>query len=177
MATVLVTGGAGYVGSHACKALARAGHVPVTYDSLIRGHRGLVKWGPLEVGDLHDAARLREVMRAHRPAVVMHFASFISIAESIAQPDLYDHNIVAGTRTLVETMTAEGLATLVVSSSASVYGTPRYLPIPEGAPLVTYATRGLDPYRGFPEFLRAAAALSPAATATLARSASGFARV
>lgn len=136
MATVLVTGGAGYVGSHACKALARAGHVPVTYDSLIRGHRELVKWGPLETGDLHDAARLREVMRAHRPHVVMHFASFMSIAESIAQPDLYDHNIVAGTRTLVETMTAEGLTTLVVSSSASVYGTPRYLPIPEGAPCI-----------------------------------------
>lgn len=136
MATVLVTGGAGYVGTHACKALARAGHVPVTYDSLIRGHRELVKWGPLAEGDLHDPSRLREVIRAHRPDVVMHFASFMSIAESIAQPALYDRNIVAGTQTLVEAMSAEGLNTLVVSSSASVYGTPRHLPIPEGAPCV-----------------------------------------
>jgi UDP-arabinose 4-epimerase len=134
MATVLVTGGAGYVGSHVCKALARAGHLPVTYDSLIRGHRELVKWGPLEIGDLHDVARLRQVMASHRPDVVMHFASFITISESIAQPELYDHNIVAGTQALVEAMIGEGLKTLVVSSSASVYGTPRHLPIPESAP-------------------------------------------
>lgn len=141
MATVLVTGGAGYVGSHVCKALALAGHLPVTYDSLIRGHRELVKWGPLEVGDLHDISRLRQAITAHRPDVVMHFASFISIAESIAQPALYDHNIVAGTQALVAAMTAEGLKTLVVSSSASVYGTPRDLPIPEGAPC-----RPVNPY-------------------------------
>lgn len=134
MATVLVTGGAGYVGSHACKVLARAGHVPVTYDSLIRGHRELVKWGPLEVGDLDDKFCLRRVMSAHRPDVVMHFASFTSINESTAQPELYEHNIVAGTRTLVEAMADEGLKTLIVSSSASVYGTPNDVPISEYTP-------------------------------------------
>ncbi len=141
MATVLVTGGAGYVGSHACKALARAGHVPVTYDSLIRGHRELVKWGPLEVGDIHDKTRLSEVMRVHRPVAVMHFASFIFVNESVAQPDLYERNIVGGTQTLLEAMAAQGVGTLVVSSSAAVYGIPSSTPITEDAPC-----RPVNPY-------------------------------
>ena len=103
MATVLITGGAGYVGSHACKALARAGHTPVVYDSLIRGHRELVKWGPLEIGDIHDRARLIEVMNRHHPVAVMHFASFIFVGESVEKPDLYEENIVGGTRTCTST--------------------------------------------------------------------------
>lgn len=134
MATILVTGGAGYVGSHACKALARAGHVPVTYDSLIRGHRELVKWGPLETGDIHDKARLIAVMDKYRPAAVMHFASFIFVNESVAQPQLYEHNIVGGTQTLVDAMAGANVKTLVVSSSAAVYGIPSSVPIPEEAP-------------------------------------------
>ena len=134
MATVLVTGGAGYVGSHTCKALARAGHLPVAYDSLIRGHRELVKWGPLEVGDIHDGARLRAVMDQYRPAAVMHFASFILVGESVAQPALYEENIVEGTRSLVAAMTEMAIPVLVVSSSAAVYGIPAHVPVTEDAP-------------------------------------------
>ena len=134
MATILVTGGAGYVGSHACKALARAGHRPVTYDSLIRGHRELVKWGPFEQGDIHDHERLRAVLKAYEPAAVMHFASFIFVNESVAQPELYERNIVGGTQTLVGAMAEAGIRTLVVSSSAAVYGIPAGSPITERAP-------------------------------------------
>jgi UDP-arabinose 4-epimerase len=134
MTTVLVTGGAGYVGSHACKALARAGHRPVVYDSLEYGHRELVKWGPLEVGDIHDRARLLEVIGKHRPAAVMHFASYIVVGESVTEPERYEHNIVGGTRVLADAMGAAGVKNLVVSSSAAVYGTPRTVPIPEDAP-------------------------------------------
>ena len=82
MGTVLVTGGAGYVGSHACKTLARAGYTPVTYDSLVHGHDWAVKWGPLEIGDMLDSARLEEVITRYRPEVVMHFAAFANVAES-----------------------------------------------------------------------------------------------
>jgi len=141
MATILVTGGAGYVGSHTCKALARAGHLPVTYDSLIRGHRELVKWGPLEVGDIHDGARLRAVMDQYRPAAVMHFASFILVGESVAQPALYEENIVEGTRSLVAAMTEMAIPALVVSSSAAVYGIPAHVPITEDA-----SVKPVNPY-------------------------------
>ncbi len=141
MATVLITGGAGYVGSHACKALARAGHVPVTYDSLIRGHRELVKWGPLEVGDIHDGDRLIEVMNKYRPTAVMHFASFIFVGESVEKPDLYEENIVGGTASLIKAMAAASVNNIVVSSSAAVYGTPARVPVSEDEPC-----RPLNPY-------------------------------
>ena len=81
MTTVLVTVGAGYVGSHAFKALALAGYTPVTYDNLSRGHRDAVKWGPLEVGDLLDGQRLAEVFAAHKPDAVMHFAALALVSE------------------------------------------------------------------------------------------------
>lgn len=134
MATILVTGGAGYVGSHACKALKRAGYTPVTYDNLGRGHRELVKWGPLVEGDLHDTDGLRAALRTHRPAAVMHFASLIDVAESVAQPEMYRHNIVEGTRSLLAAMKAEGVNRIVVSSSCSIYGVPDRMPIDETAP-------------------------------------------
>lgn len=134
MTTVLVTGGAGFVGSHACKALALAGHVPITYDSLECGHRELVKWGPLEIGDIHDRARLLEVMARHRPEAVMHFASYIVVGESVIKPEVYERNIVGGTRVLVDAMAAAGIGKLVVSSSAAVYGIPHTTPITEDAP-------------------------------------------
>ena len=85
---VLVTGGAGYVGSHTCKALAAAGHQPIVYDNLSRGHRSLVRWGPLEVGDLGDGARLREVIVRHRPDGIIHFAALTYVGESVADPAL-----------------------------------------------------------------------------------------
>lgn len=141
MATILVTGGAGYVGSHACKALARAGHVPVTYDSLERGHRELVKWGPLEQGDIHDAGRLAAAMGRHGVEAVMHFASYIFVDESVAKPDLYAHNIVEGTRALIGAMARAHVRRIVVSSSAAVYGLPATMPIRETEPC-----RPINPY-------------------------------
>jgi len=141
MSLVLVTGGAGYVGSHACKALARAGHIPVTYDNLERGHSELVKWGPLEVGDLHDRQRLQAVLERYRPKAVMHFASLILVGESVSQPALYQRNIVEGTRSLLTAMEAADIASLIVSSSCAVYGMPQVVPITEEAPC-----RPVNPY-------------------------------
>lgn len=141
MATILVTGGAGYVGSHACKALAHAGHVPVTYDNLMRGHRELVKWGPLEVGDISDRARLDQVIARHRPAAVMHFAALTLVNESVAQPDLYHRNNVGGTTCLLEAMDAADVKAIVVSSSAGVYGVPTQVPVAE-----TQACNPVNPY-------------------------------
>ena len=83
---VLVTGGAGYIGSHACEALARAGYEPVAYDNLSKGFRELVRFGPFEEGDIRDRARLLEVMRARRPIAVMHFAALSSVGESVQEP-------------------------------------------------------------------------------------------
>ena len=141
MATILVTGGAGYVGSHACKALAAAGHAPVVYDSLARGHRELVRWGPLEVGDLRDAARLDEVFARHRPVAVMHFAALAYVGESVQDPGLYYRNNVGGTLELLEAMRRAEVGTLVFSSTCSTYGIPERMPIGEDTP-----QRPINPY-------------------------------
>jgi UDP-arabinose 4-epimerase len=122
--TILVTGGAGYVGSHACKALAAAGYRPVVYDSLERGHRWAVKWGPLETGDILDAAALKQAMTRHKPAAVMHFAAYAFVGESVAAPGLYYRNNVMGTLTLLEAMRDAGIGTFVFSSTCATYGVP-----------------------------------------------------
>ena len=96
MKAVLVTGGAGYIGSHACKALAAAGYMPVDYDNLSRGHRHAVRWGPLVVGDLDDRSRLVGVMHEHRITGVMHFAAFAYVGESVTDPETYYRNNVGG---------------------------------------------------------------------------------
>jgi UDP-glucose-4-epimerase GalE len=129
--TVLVTGGAGYVGSHACKALAAAGYRPVTYDNLGRGHRELVRWGPLEEGDLLDAARLDAVLEQYRPGSVMHFAAFAYVGESVADPALYYRNNVQGSLTLLDAMRRHGIDRFVFSSTCAVYGVPERVPITE----------------------------------------------
>jgi len=131
---VLVTGGAGYIGSHTCKALAKAGYTPVVYDSLCRGNAWSVKWGPLEVGDLMDGERLRDVLRKYRPAGVIHFAAFAYVGESMQNPLMYYRNIVAGTVSLLRSMAAEGLDQLVFSSTCATYGTPETNPIRENMP-------------------------------------------
>jgi UDP-glucose-4-epimerase GalE len=141
VASILVTGGAGYVGSHACKALAAAGHTPVVYDNLGRGHRELVRWGPLEVGDLRDAARLAEVLARHRPAAVMHFAAFAYVGESVQDPALYYRNNVGGTLELLEAMRRAGVGALVFSSTCATYGIPERMPIDEDTP-----QRPINPY-------------------------------
>ena len=141
MTTVLVTGGAGYVGSHACKALAQAGYVPVTFDNLSRGHASAVKWGPLEQGDLLDTARLAEVISQHRPVAVMHFAGLALVSESVAQPELYFKNNVEGTKNLLDAMALASVRHMGFSSTCAVYGNPDVLPIGENAPL-----RPISPY-------------------------------
>src|SRR3954471_8971502 len=139
--SILVTGGAGYVGSHACKALAVAGYRPVVYDNLSRGHRGAVKWGPLVEGDLHDRDQLVAAMRSHHVAAVMHFAAFAYVGESVTSPELYYRNNVVGTLSLLDAMREAGVATIVFSSTCAVYGMPQTVPIretTEKAPLNPY---------------------------------------
>jgi len=129
--TVLVAGGAGYIGSYTCKALAAAGYMPLTYDNLSTGHRWAVKWGPLEVGEIADRRRLDEVIGRWRPNSVMHFAACISVAESVENPSLYYRNNVAATLNLLEAVRSHNIGRFVFSSSAAVYGIPGQTPIPE----------------------------------------------
>lgn len=136
MTTILVTGGAGYIGSHACKALAAAGFEPVTFDNLSRGFSHAVRWGPLEQGDLLDRARLDQVLRRYRPAAVMHFAALAYVGESVRQPGFYWRNNVAGSLNLLEAMQAAGTDRLVFSSTCAVYGQPQGNPIAEDTPLL-----------------------------------------
>jgi UDP-arabinose 4-epimerase len=133
-AKILVTGGAGYIGSHVCKALAGAGFEPLVYDNLRRGHRTSVRWGPLQVGDLTDKARLREVLLHHRPTSVMHFAALTYVGESVSDPALYYRNNVLGTLILLDAMREVGIETLVFSSTCAIYGAPKRLPLTEDHP-------------------------------------------
>ena len=116
MANILVTGGAGYIGSHTCKLLAAGGHTPIVYDNLSNGHRDAVRWGPFEAGEMTDGARLRAVIRAHRPHAVIHFAGLIEVALSVADPAAFYHTNVAGSLALLRAMTDEGVRTIVFSS-------------------------------------------------------------
>jgi len=116
--SVLVTGGAGYIGSHTCKALSRAGYAPVTYDNLVHGHEWAVKWGPLEKGDILDTSRLSEVISAYKPSAVVHFAAFAYVGESVEDPAKYYRNNVAGTLSLLDAMRQNGVNKL--SSQAHV---------------------------------------------------------
>jgi UDP-glucose-4-epimerase GalE len=123
--TVLITGGAGYIGSHVCKALAEAGDTPVCYDTLEKGHDWAVQWGPLEQGDIGDKTRLDEVFARHRPRAVIHLAGYIEVGESVRQPDRYLHNNVTKSHTLIETALRHDIEAVVFSSSCAVYGLPQ----------------------------------------------------
>ena len=134
MATILVTGGAGYVGSHCCLALSRAGHKVVVYDNLSNGHAKFAKWGPLEEGDIRDAARLGEVFAVHRPDAVLHCAALIEVGESVKFPERFHDVNVRGTQTLLDAMRDAGTSAFVFSSSCAVYGAPQRLPMDETHP-------------------------------------------
>lgn len=138
---ILVTGGAGYVGAHACKALAKRGYRPIAYDNLVYGHEAAVKWGPLEIGDIADRARLDAVIAQYRPQALMHFAAFTYVGESVADPGKYYRNNVAGTLSLLEALRDHGIGKMVFSSTAAVYGTPDMVPIGEAA-----AKAPINPY-------------------------------
>ena len=122
MPTVLVTGGAGYIGSHACKALSAAGYTPVTFDSLVTGWRDAVKFGPFEQGDLLDPAALERVFSRHQPVAVMHFAALSLVGECMANPGLYWRNNVTGSLNLIEAAVAAGCHDFVFSSTCATYG-------------------------------------------------------
>ncbi len=139
--TVLVTGGAGYIGSHACKALARAGFRPIAYDNLVYGHADAVKWGPLVDGDIADGPRLRAVLSAERVVAVMHFAAFAYVGESMTDPAKYFRNNTVGTLTLLDSMRDVGVDRIVFSSTCATYGIPSEVPISESTP-----QRPVNPY-------------------------------
>jgi UDP-arabinose 4-epimerase len=128
---ILVTGGAGYIGSHACKALAKAGYTPIAYDNLVYGHREAVRWGPLVEGDLGDAKLLADTLSRFEIAAAIHFAAFAYVGESMEKPQLYFHNNVVNTITLLDAMLAAKLRHIVFSSSCATYGTPARVPITE----------------------------------------------
>jgi UDP-arabinose 4-epimerase len=133
---VLVTGGAGYIGSHTCKLLAAAGQIPVVFDDLSQGHEWAVKWGPLERGSLNDPARLTDVFARHRVGAVIHFAASALVGESMTDPGKYFRNNALGTLNLIEAMRAAGVGTIVFSSTCATYGNPVRVPIDEGHPQV-----------------------------------------
>lgn len=139
--SVLVTGGAGYIGSHACKALAQAGYVPVTYDNLSRGHRHAVRWGPLVEGEIADRAVVAAALKAHHVSSVMHFAAFAYVGESGTDPALYYRNNVIGTLALLDAMREAGVDRIVFSSTCATYGLPEKIPIAETTP-----QRPVNPY-------------------------------
>ena len=147
MKNVLVTGGAGYIGSHACKMLARAGYIPIVFDNLVNGHRWAVKWGPLEEGDIADRKRLDTVVKKYKPKTIMHFAAEAYVEESIKNPGKYYRNNVAGTLVLLETMRDNLIKNIILSSSCATYGIPEQIPIPEEHP-----QNPINPY-GFSKFM------------------------
>lgn len=130
---ILVTGGAGYIGSHACKKLSRSGFVPVAFDNLVYGHEWAVKWGPFETGDLTDRQRLDAVIENHKPVAIMHFAAYAYVGESVTDPGRYYRNNVTGSLTLLEAARDHGIGNIVFSSTCAVYGVPEALPITEGS--------------------------------------------
>jgi UDP-arabinose 4-epimerase len=141
METVLVTGGAGYIGSHTCKALAQAGYTPVTVDDLSAGHRRAVRWGPLVEGDVADRRLMASVLREYRAEAVLHFASHASVSESMHRPARYLYGNVAGALALLEAMAECGVRRMVFSSTCAIYGIPRETPITEAS-----APAPINPY-------------------------------
>ncbi len=131
---VIVTGGAGYIGSHACKALSNAGYIPITFDNLTQGHRSAVQWGPLEVGDIADRELLNVVIEKYQPTAVMHFAAHAYVGESVENPGKYYRNNVAGTLTLLEALRDYEINKFIFSSTCATYGVPQDMPISEGHP-------------------------------------------
>nr|WP_287411394.1 UDP-glucose 4-epimerase GalE [Pseudodesulfovibrio sp.] len=135
MKKTLITGGAGYIGSHAAKALSSLGREVVVLDSLVAGHRDFLKWGEFEQGDLADSAFLKGVFSRHDIGEVLHFAAFIAVGESVEKPDMYYGNNVRNTLNLLDAMLEADVKRLVFSSTAAVYGEPVTDVIAEDHPL------------------------------------------
>ncbi len=138
---VLVTGGAGYIGSHTCKELAQQGYDVIVYDNLSTGHKELVQWGDFEYGDILDTEKLFSVMHKYKPSGVIHFAAKSIVNESLIIPGDYFRNNVTGTLNILDAMFREGIDTIVVSGTCAVYGHPESIPINENSP-----THPINPY-------------------------------
>jgi UDP-arabinose 4-epimerase len=141
MPTVFVTGGAGFIGSHTCKALAAHGFLPVAFDDLSRGHADFVRWGPLVKGNMLDLGALNAAFERHRPSAVIHFAALAYVGESMSRPLPYYRVNVAGLLNVLDAMLRYGTSTIVFSSSCATYGIPDRLPIAATAP-----QRPINPY-------------------------------
>lgn len=139
--TVLVVGGAGYIGSHTCLDLANKGYRPVVFDNFSNGHREFVKWGPAEEGDIRDRVRLDEVLAKHKPAAILHFAALIEVGESVKDPVSFYENNVIGTLTLLSAAQAAGVNAFVFSSTCATYGLPQSVPLDE-----THRQVPINPY-------------------------------
>ncbi|MBY3131388.1 UDP-glucose 4-epimerase GalE [Rhizobium leguminosarum] len=139
--TVLVVGGAGYIGSHTCLDLANKGYRPVVFDNFSNGHREFVRWGPAEEGDIRDRARLDEVLAKHKPAAILHFAALIEVGESVRDPVSFYENNVIGTLTLLSAAQAAGINAFVFSSTCATYGLPQSVPLDE-----THRQVPINPY-------------------------------
>jgi UDP-glucose-4-epimerase GalE len=138
---VLVAGGAGYIGSHICKALAESGVMPVCYDTLEKGHDWAVRWGPLERGDIGDTQRLDEVFARYRPRAVIHLAGYIEVGESVREPERYLNNNATKTDALIEAGLRHEIDAFVFSSTCAVYGVPQTERLTE-----THPIKPLSPY-------------------------------
>ena len=125
---VLVAGGAGYIGSHACKALKAAGYLPVTLDNLATGYRGAVKWGPFVEADIREAGVVAQVVKTHRIKAAIHFAAYSLVGESVKNPAKYYDNNVGAAVTFAETLIGAGVQALAFSSTAATYGVPTASP-------------------------------------------------
>lgn len=131
MKKIFVTGGAGYIGSHICKALHQQGFDPITFDSLEKGHRWAVKWGELITGDLKDLESIENALLTHKPDAVIHCASYIEVGESVKNPELYYQNNVGGAKNLLCAMEKAGVNKFIFSGTAAVYGNPDSVPVTE----------------------------------------------
>jgi UDP-glucose-4-epimerase GalE len=155
---VLVTGGAGYIGSHAAKALRESGHRVVIYDNLSAGHREATLGAPLIEGDIGDVDSVRRAIRDSGATAVMHFAAWLSVADSVRDPIGYYRNNVFGTLGTLEAMAAEGCHTFIFSSTCAVYGEPTETPLHEGlptSPINSYGQTKLAIEHALPHFERA----------------------
>ena len=131
---ILITGGAGYIGSHTCKVLAALGYLPISLDNLIYGHPWAVQWGPFINGDIADSSVLDQLFSQYQPRAVIHFAGYAYVGESVEHPAKYYQNNVAASITLLEAMRRHGCMNIIFSSSCATYGTPHQAPISENHP-------------------------------------------
>lgn len=144
---ILVTGGAGYIGSHTCKALACAGYTPVAFDNLSKGHRWAVKWGPFEKGDIGNRSRIDAVLCQYQPLAIIHLAGSTSAHESVDYPEKYYANNIDASLILLEAMHAYARIPIIFSSTCAIYGIPLQTPITENHP-----QQPINPY-GFSKYI------------------------